>query len=136
MVKDGDYVVWFKSDRGDGTGQIRLENGKLLGCDSFFDYEGTCDTDADTFNADTFNAVIKTKRHTDGPETVFGSDEVVIRLSGKFQEFTGSGVGTVDDMPDATIGTTLIPVGKEAPRSQTHVNRAFRPDLLPKRPSR
>ena len=41
MVKDGNYVVWFRTPRGQGTGHVHLSEGKISGGDAFITYCGS-----------------------------------------------------------------------------------------------
>jgi hypothetical protein len=65
---EGDYSVWFRTPGGTGTALVRLEGGRISGGDAFIDYEGRYRLDGKNFEA-----VINTKRHTDGRPTWLGS---------------------------------------------------------------
>ena len=45
MLKDGKYAAWFRTSRGEGTGIVHLENGKISGGDSIFTYGGSYEID-------------------------------------------------------------------------------------------
>jgi hypothetical protein len=129
MIEDGEYIVWFQTPRGNGTGRIELSGGRVSGGDSFITYEGVFTVGSD---GRSFDAVIHTHRHTDGPETLFGIDEVVIRLTGTFRGAAGIGRGTVDHIPGATLGVTLIPSQDAPTPPQLDLSKIdYRPDRLP-----
>ena len=94
-MREGDYSVWFRTPGGTGTALVRVKGGRIIGGDAFIEYEGKYRLDGKTFEA-----VIKTKRHTDGPPTWFGIDEVTIRVSGKSTGRIAAGSATVDSVPD------------------------------------
>ena len=79
MLKDGQYAAWFRTSRGEGTGIVHLANGKISGGDSIFTYGGSYEIDEDRFTA-----TLTTRRHSAGPPTVFGVDEVEVTLTGTF----------------------------------------------------
>lgn len=110
-MREGEYSVWFKTPTGTGTGQIKSAGGKVSGGDAYISYEGAYQLDGEQFEA-----VVNTKRHTDGPPTWFGVDEVTIRISGKSIGQTATGSGTVDQCPGLTLGVTLMWVGQEEPK--------------------
>jgi hypothetical protein len=55
-----------------------------------------------------FTATIAVKRHTRGPPSVFGIDNVDITLSGKSTSTTASCLGTAIQAPGASLQATLI----------------------------
>src|ERR1700756_3329178 len=89
MLKDGKYAAWFRTSRGEGTGIVHLENGKISGGDSIVAYGGSYEIDEDRFTA-----TLTTRRHSAGPPTVFGIDEVEITLTGTFNGRMASCSGT------------------------------------------
>jgi hypothetical protein len=77
MFKDGTYSAWFKTPRAQGTGIVRFENGKISGGDSIMTYDGSYEV-----SGDRFTATVTTRRHTAGHATVFGIDDLVLKLDG------------------------------------------------------
>jgi hypothetical protein len=102
-LREGDYSVWFRTPSGTGTAPIRIIDGRISGCDAFIEYDGRYRLDGKNFEA-----VIHTKRHTKGPPTWFGTDEVTIRVSGKSTGRIAAGAGTVDQCPGLPIEVTLM----------------------------
>jgi hypothetical protein len=126
--RDGEYVVWFRTPGGNGTGRIFLADGRLSGGDAYITYEGSYQLDGDNYRA-----VIKTKRHAEGAPTWFGLDEVMIRIAGKFIERTADGNGTIDQCPGLELGVTLMRVHKETPRPDVDYSRiSLHPERLPR----
>ena len=78
-------------------------DGDVSGGDSISHYTGTYVQDGDSFTA-----TIAVRRHTEGPPSVFGIDNVDITLSGKSTPTTVSCFGTADQAPDTTFQATLI----------------------------
>lgn len=103
MVKDGNYVVWFRAPRGQGTGHVHLSEGKISGGDAFINYGGSYEVDEDRFTA-----TIKTKRHTAGQPTVFGIDEVELKLAGIWKDTMAICSGSVEQIPGMVFEATLI----------------------------
>jgi hypothetical protein len=52
--------------------------GAIFGGDSFFEYSGSYEQDGDRLTA-----TVRTRRVCDGPPTVFGIDEMVLKLEGR-----------------------------------------------------
>src|SRR5215510_1982745 len=95
MLRDGKYAAWFRTSRGQGTGMVHLAQGRISGSDSFFTYGGSYQVDQDRFTA-----ILTTKRHTDGPPSVFGPDEVEVCLSGVWNGSIATCSGTASQAPD------------------------------------
>lgn len=74
MLKDGHYIAWFRTERGQGTGRVLLKDGKISGGDTVITYGGTYQVDGSRFTA-----VLTTYRHKAGQPSVFGIDEVEIK---------------------------------------------------------
>jgi hypothetical protein len=110
MIRDGRYAAWFRTSRGEGTGIVQLANGTISGGDSFFTYGGSYEIDQDRFTA-----VLTTKRHAAGPPTVFGLDEVEIKLAGKIRGTTASCAGTAEQVPGMAFEATLFLDQDESP---------------------
>ena len=103
MLKDGKYAAWFRTSRGEGTGIVHLANGKISGGDSIFAYSGSYQVDDDRITA-----TLTTRRHAAGPPTVFGIDEVEVRLAGKINGITASCSGTAEQAPGVAFEATLF----------------------------
>jgi len=125
MIRDGQYAAWFRTSLGEGTGLVQLANGRISGGDCFFTYGGSYEADNDRFTA-----VLTTQRHAAGPLTVFGLEEVEVKLAGKIQGTTAWCTGIADQAPGVTFEATLFlgqdaspgPNGKRTP-SIPKVNR-------------
>jgi hypothetical protein len=129
MLKDGQYIAWFKTERGQGTGRVTLRNGKISGGDTVISYGGSYQVDGSHFTA-----ILTTRRHTAGQPSVFGIDEVEIKLSGTAIGNFASCSGEVEQVPGMLSRTTLIPVKEEAgKRTEEKFNPVdFHPERLPK----
>ena len=79
-----------------------LKDGKLTGGDPVLAYTGTYFQ-----NGDRFLASIATQRHTPGPPSVFGIDNVDLMLTGKSTLTTASCTGTARQAPGLTFEATL-----------------------------
>jgi hypothetical protein len=128
MLKDGKYGAWFRTSRDEGTGIVHLTNGKISGGDSIFTYGGSYEIDEDRFTA-----TLTTRRHSAGPPTVFGIDEVEVTLTGTFNGRMASCSGTAEQAPGVVFEATLFVGQDQSPES--HMKRAavnFNADKLPK----
>jgi hypothetical protein len=114
MLKDGKYAAWFRTARGQGTGIVHLAGGRISGSDSFFTYGGSYKVEQDRFTA-----VLTTRRHADGPPTVFGLDEVEVNLSGVCTGVMATCSGTAPQAPGVVFEATLIYSRDEAPQPDT-----------------
>jgi hypothetical protein len=103
MLQNSSYSVWFRTPTGEGHGIISLMDGSLSGGDNISSYTGTYVQDGDEFTA-----TIAVRRHTRGPRSVFGIDNVDITLSGKSTTMTASCIGTAAQVPDMPFQATLI----------------------------
>jgi hypothetical protein len=103
MLRDGRYAAWFRTSLGEGTGIVHLANGKLSGSDSMFTYNGSYEVDDDRFTA-----VLTTRRHAAGAPTVFGIDEVEVKLAGRVNGMTASCSGTAEQAPGVAFEATLF----------------------------
>jgi hypothetical protein len=103
MLRDGRYAAWFRTSHGEGTCIVHLVNGRITGGDSFFTYDGSYEADDDRFTA-----VLTTKRYAAGPPTVFGLDEVEIKLAGKIKGMTAACTGTAEQAPGVKFEATLF----------------------------
>jgi len=103
MLKDGKYAAWFRTPRGEGTGIVQLANGTISGGDSIFTYSGSYQIDNDQFTA-----TLKTRRYAAGPPTVFGIDEVEIKLAGRYNGIMACCSGTAEQAPGVVFEATLF----------------------------
>jgi hypothetical protein len=125
-LREGDYSVWFRTPSGTGTALVRVKDGRISGGDAFIEYEGRY-----RLNGKKFDAVINTKRHTEGPPTWFGIDEVTIRVSGKSTGRIAAGAGTVDQCPGLPLGVTLMWIEDEETRHVDYSKIELHPERLP-----
>jgi len=126
MFRDGTYTAWFRTARGQGTAIVHLAEGRISGGDSFFHYGG-----AYQIEGDHFTATLTTKRFADGPTTVFGLDEVEVKLRGVFKGAIASCTGTSAQAPDVQFEATLF-LSEEQPTLQAP--RAMSPSNIAKLP--
>jgi hypothetical protein len=103
MLQNARYSAWFRTPKGEGHGIVSLMDGDVSGGDNISHYAGTYVQDGDTFTA-----TIAVKRHTQGPPSIFGTDNVDITLSGKSTPTTASCFGTATQAPRTTFQATLI----------------------------
>ena len=130
MLRDGKYAAWFRTSHGQGTGIVHLADGRISGCDSFFSYGGSYQVDQDRFTA-----ILTTRRRADGPQTVFGLDEVEISLTGSFNGTMATCSGTASQVPDLLFEATLFFSQDEAPTpAPKRAVATLKPDTLPKSP--
>lgn len=113
MLKDGRYAAWFRTARGQGTGVVDLTEGRISGSDSFFTYGGSYRVDELHFSA-----VLTVSRHADGPPSVFGLDQVEVRLSGACNGSVATCSGTAEEAPDVKFEATLIYSQEDAPAAE------------------
>jgi hypothetical protein len=124
MLRDGKYRAWFRTSRGEGTGIVHLADGRISGGDCFFSYGGTYE-----INEDTFTATLTTRRCADGPTTVFGLDEIEVRLVGSVRGTTACCFGTSDQAPGLRFEATLFP-GLEPPPAPERKRDALASDAV------
>jgi hypothetical protein len=109
MLRNGSYSAWFRTQRGEGTGIVELNAGKVTGGDAFLAYAGSYVEDGDTFTAS-----IATQRHTQGQPSVFGIDNVDLTLTGNSSAtVTASCKGTVRQLPGMTFEAVLIRIADQ-----------------------
>jgi hypothetical protein len=128
MLKDGKYAAWFRTSRGQGTGIVHLIDGRISGCDSFFTYGG-----AYQIEEDRVTAVLTIHRHTEGPQSVFGLDEVEVNLTGVCSGAMATCAGIAEAAPDAPFEATLIYSQEELPPEGRGEVVKLNADRLPKR---
>src|SRR4051794_1467491 len=127
MLRDGQYAAWFRTSRGEGTGIVHLADGKISGGDCFITYGGAYQVDDDRFTA-----MLTTKRHAAGPATVFGLDEVEVKLVGKVNCTRACCAGSAEQAPGMIFEATLF-LGQD-PAPEATRKRAvpiFNADKLP-----
>lgn len=131
MPRDGQYAAWFRTPRGEGTGIVYLDNGKISGGDCMFAYGGSYEVEDNRFTAK-----LTTRRYADGPTTVFGCDEVEALLTGKFNGNTAVCSGTAKQAPGVRFEATLF-LQQEPPPAPAPKPPLAHADLarLPKIPS-
>ncbi|MBR1171028.1 hypothetical protein [Bradyrhizobium liaoningense] len=128
MMKDGKYAAWFRTPRAQGTGIVHLTDGRISGSDSFFTYSGSYQFHDDR----RFTAVLTTRRHTEGPPTVFGLDEVEVALSGICTGAMATCSGTARQAPDVRFEVTLIYSQEDVPAMEARSAVVKLNDKLPK----
>lgn len=130
MLRDGRYAAWFRTSHGEGTGIVYLLNGRISGGDSIFTYSGSYQVDDDRFTA-----ALTTKRHAAGPPTLFGIDEVDVRLAGRFNGITAWCSGTAEQVPGLAFEATLFPNREASPEpGRTRTTSSFDAGKLPRVP--
>ncbi|MGX1140395.1 hypothetical protein AB7M11_004631 [Bradyrhizobium ottawaense] len=130
MMRDGKYAAWFRTPRGQGTGIVHLADGRISGSDSFFTYGGSYQFGDDQ----RFTAVLTTRRYAEGPPTVFGLDEVEVRLAGVCSGAMATCSGTAREAPDVMFEVTLIYSQEDAPATEARGAVVKLNDKLPKGP--
>ncbi|TYO67127.1 hypothetical protein FXV83_08015 [Bradyrhizobium hipponense] len=132
MLKDGAYAAWFKTPLGNGTGIAHVADGQIWGCDSIMTYSGSCQIDGDRFTA-----IVALKRHTEGHATVFGADDLTLRLEGSCPGKIARYVGRADQVPGVLLEGTLIYSEQQSPAPEANAPiPKFDPAKLPKLPKR
>jgi hypothetical protein len=132
MLKNGTYAAWFRTSLADGTGIVHMADGRLWGGDAIMLYSGTYEVDGERFSA-----VLTATRHSEGHATVFGTDDLVVRLEGVWTGAIATCTGRADAVPDLAFDVTLMPshdVTPEPPPDQPLPK--FDPNKLPKLPKR
>ena len=129
MFRDGTYTAWFRTSRGQGTATVHLAEGRISGGDSFFSYGGTYEIDGDRFTA-----TLTTKRVLDGPTTVFGLDDVELKLNGEIRGMIARCTGRSVQAPDIEFEAMLFlgqeqPAPAQAPRPISPSNIARLPKI-------
>jgi hypothetical protein len=130
MLRNGQYAAWFRTSHGEGTGIVDLADGRISGGDCMFTYSGSYEVDDDRFTA-----TLATRRHAAGPPTVFGVDEVEVRLTGKVNGMTASCSGTAEQAPGVAFEATLF-LGQDQPPEPDRKRPTLKLDAgkLPKGP--
>jgi hypothetical protein len=132
MLKDGTYAAWFKTPLGEGTGIAHVAHGQIWGRDSIMSYSGSCEVDGDRFTA-----IVTLKRHTEGHATVFGADDLTLRLEGSCPGKIGTYVGTAAQVPGVLLeGRLIFSEQQPCASSLTAPLPTVNPNRLPKLPKR
>jgi hypothetical protein len=128
MLRNGDYVAWFRTLRGSGTGRVRFRDGELSGSDSVLSYAGSY-----TVDGHHFAAKLCTWRHTAGHDGLLGRDEVELVLEGVSHGQVAMCSGCFDGSSEIVIEVTLIRVQADEPSKPSPYRRQdFHPERLPK----
>ena len=128
MLRDGEYVAWFRTPQGSGTGRVRLKDGELSGSDSILGYAGTYAVDGNRFAVK-----LRTWRHTAGHGSLLGGDEAELALQGVSHGQVAMCSGCFDGSSEIVIEVTLIRVqAEERQKPFAHRPEDFRPERLPK----
>lgn len=132
MLKNGTYAAWFRTSLADGTGIVHVADGRLWGRDSIMLYDGTYEVDGERFSA-----VLTTRRHSEGHDTVFGTDDLVVRLEGVWNGPIAICKGKADAVPDLAFEVTLMPSQEVSAEPDASLpTPKFDPSKLPKLPKR
>jgi large exoprotein involved in heme utilization and adhesion len=115
MLHNGSYSAWFKTPAGQGTGIVTLADGTISGGDSVIAYSGSYDQDGDRFIA-----TVKTRRFCAGQPSVFGVDEIELKIEGRSTGVMVICSGTADQAPGITFQATLIRCGDQAPEHESN----------------
>jgi hypothetical protein len=132
MFREGTYAAWFKTQAGQGTGVAQLHAGSITGGDSILTYSGCYDVEDDRLTA-----VIRTSRHTAGHPTIFGIDELTLRLTGKCGDRLIACTGRADEVTEMLFEATLMlsqPDDRKPPREPSPDD--YHPERLPTLPPR
>ena len=132
MLKDGTYAAWFKTPLGQGAAIAHVADGKISGRDSIMGYSGTCEVDGHRFTA-----IVTLERHTEGHATVFGADDLTLKLEGTCPGKIARFVARAEQIPGVLLEGTLI-LSEEQPAAPAlrPPPPTFNPDRLPKPPKR
>jgi hypothetical protein len=129
MLMDGTYAAWFNTPLGEGTGIVHLHDGVVTGGSDVLTYTGTYEKDGDRFQA-----VIRTKRYASGHLTLFGPDELTLRLVGECSTMFSRCTGRADEVPDLLFEALLIRSQPEdAPKPRLSPTD-YHPERLPSTP--
>lgn len=129
MLKNGTYTSWFKTPLNQGAGVAHLADGIITGGDSIVTYTGTYEVQGNRITA-----VLKTKRHTEGHATVFGIDDLTLRVEGTCDGKIAKYTAVADEMPGVQLEGTLILSEPEAPKAEpvAHIPDLAKLSRLPK----
>ena len=75
--------------------------------------------------------MLRTRRHTTGPETLVGADEVEITLQGSSKGELAYCSGAVAGSPEMTVDVTLIPMRPADVKTPIYRAEDLHPERLP-----
>jgi T3SS negative regulator,GrlR len=104
-MKNGLYKVSFKTQLGEGSGVVVLENGKIRGGDSRMFYTGTYNE-----SASTFAGAVVTAKHSDvpGATSLFGHEGgVSMCIKGRSTDTSAEMTGMAREAPGVTFEAKL-----------------------------
>lgn len=102
-MRNGLYHVQFDTQLGQGSGVVHLQDGKIRGGDAGLYYIGDYQ-----LNGGNFSAQVQTARHgANGNQSVFGIDNVTIKLAGNYTEKAASVKGSAAQAPGVSFSAIL-----------------------------
>jgi hypothetical protein len=127
MLRNGEYVAWFRTPRGSGNARVRLQDGHLSGSDSILSYSGSY-----TVDGNRFAGRIRTRRHTAGHDSLLGIDEAELSLEGVSHGQVAMCSGGFEGSSEIVVEVTLIQVQAEEPKKPpAYRPEDFHPERLP-----
>jgi hypothetical protein len=111
-----------KTPQGEGTANISLTDGRIIGRDNVLEYRGSYEQDRDRFTA-----VVRTRRFCEGLSTLIGIDEFELKLDGRSSGAMAFCSGTVEQAPGLTLEVALIRCAEESPSIQANNRRRTTP---------
>jgi hypothetical protein len=128
MLRHGEYVAWFNTPLGSGTGRVLLKDGRLSGHDTIIRYDGTY-----VVEGKRFTVTVSTCRWAAGHESLLGNDDVEITLSGTAKPELVTCSGSLGESPETKIQVILLPVRDDPQKPEmTPKPEDYRPERLPK----
>lgn len=103
-MKDGLYSATFSTPKGNGTGVVVLQDGKLRGGDSMMAYVGTYSESDNQFSA---QFEVKVHSRPPGMSSVFGRDHVHVSANGTSDGDTVQMNATAKEVPGVALRATL-----------------------------
>ena len=106
MLRDGEYVAWFRTSGGTDTGNMLLRGGKISGSGTVISYSGSYAVHGEGL----FTMKLLTQRRLAHHESLVGIDEVELTLAGAFKVggFAAC-TGLVHASPATKVDLTLFP---------------------------
>src|SRR5262249_33354515 len=105
MLRNGEYVAWFRTSRGSGTGRVSFRDGEFSGADAALSYAGSY-----TVDGSGFTGKLRTWRHAAGQDALLGMDEVELTLEGVSHGQVAMCSGCFDGSSEVVLEVTLIRV--------------------------
>jgi hypothetical protein len=131
MLRNGDYLIWYRTPRGEGTGIVHLLDGKISGRDGFFWYDGHYEVVGNRFSA-----TLITRRYEAGFQSLLGTEDAEVTLTGACNGFIATCSGTVRQVPGLTLDVTLIfSQDENLPAPQQRGTAKLKPTNLPQWPN-